>query len=402
MAENGKLARSELVSIPGGKLSKEAGAAWNAPGGPADAGLLPTGSRSSYRLYDDQVFFWENQPPLAARPGTSNHGWGVALDLKEPWMRSWIDENGAEYGWRKTEAFSEWWHVNYDGSKKFPIFKTLKKGSRGKRVKRLTRRLAYIHEPHGEAYIKRWYWRYRKPVVAAVRAFQKDHGLAADGRIGPKTAAKINAVFRRQWQNRHEKPRRGEHADRKSKRAATIKVSEDQKKRNQAAISRAKKASAPKDEAKRKKPRWKLIYAARFIAKWEGYLPEAYLDTIAEPDVWTGGWGHTGPDVKPGMRVAKALAWRWLLSDIRGAARAVSKNIKVPLTWRQRIALISGAFNCGPGFVEGSTLQRLLNARDYKGAADEFLKWSHAGGVVIQGLLNRRKEERWMFLHSKR
>ena len=30
-------------------------------------------------------------------------------------MRSWIDRNGARYGWRKTEAMGEWWHVNYVG-----------------------------------------------------------------------------------------------------------------------------------------------------------------------------------------------------------------------------------------------------------------------------------------------
>ena len=30
-------------------------------------------------------------------------------------MRTWINSHGARYGWKKTEAFSEWWHVNYVG-----------------------------------------------------------------------------------------------------------------------------------------------------------------------------------------------------------------------------------------------------------------------------------------------
>ena len=66
---------------------------------------------------------------------------------------------------------------------------------------------------------------------------------------------------------------------------------------------------------------------------------------------------------------------------------------------RQRIALISPVYNCGPGLVEGSELQRKLNAGNYLGAANELLEWCHAGGQVVPGLLNRRREERWLFLH---
>lgn len=147
--------------------------------------------------------------------------------------------------------------------------------------------------------------------------------------------------------------------------------------------------------------RWNLSWAARFVAKWEGWLPTAYLDTIASPAVWTIGYGHTG-GVREGQRWSKAKGLMVLTRDLRSAASAVNRSIRVKLTARQRIALISLAFNCGPGAVEGSTLQRKLNDGNYLGAANEFLEWSHAGGVVVQGLLNRRREERWMFLHNDR
>lgn len=212
MAENGKLNDSELSDIPGGRLAHDAAAAWNANDGPADNGLRPTGSRSSYRLYADQVFFWNNQPPLAAFPGTSNHGWGTAVDLAETWMRSWIDDHGARYGWKKTEAFSEWWHVNYVGGVNFPTFVALhggKKPSRGKRVRWYTKRLAYIH-PKGEkhGYLDRWYWVFKNPVRKAVRQFQADQGLAVDGIIGEKTAHRISVVFHRQFVEREGKRKR--------------------------------------------------------------------------------------------------------------------------------------------------------------------------------------------------
>ena len=111
-----------LAPIPGGQLANDAAAAWNA--GPAKAGCRPLGPNSSYRSYAGQQYFWNlytsGRGNLAARPGTSNHGLGRAVDLGAPWMRSWIDQHGGRYGWRKVEAASEWWHVNYVGGYKPP------------------------------------------------------------------------------------------------------------------------------------------------------------------------------------------------------------------------------------------------------------------------------------------
>jgi len=207
MAQNGRLSASELASIPGGNLAIAAAAAWNAPGGPGDAALVPTGSESSYRTLEGQEkqrAFWCGQGKCgnAAVPGTSNHGLGLCVDLKEPWMRTWIDEHGGEYGWCKTEAPGEWWHVNYVGGVDFPTFELMKMGSHGKRVVRITKRLAFIHEPGGGAYLDRFYENFKEPVEDAVENFQKDQKLGVDGVIGPKTAARINAVFHRQYEER--------------------------------------------------------------------------------------------------------------------------------------------------------------------------------------------------------
>jgi lysozyme len=145
------------------------------------------------------------------------------------------------------------------------------------------------------------------------------------------------------------------------------------------------------------KRRWSLLWAARFVSVWEGFSPVAYLDIIAVPAIYTLGYGHTG-NVHAGERVTKAQALRLLSSDLRVAARAVKQGIHVKLSVRQRMALIDLAFNCGGGAVIGSTLAAKLNAKDYRGAADCFLEWDHAGGVVVQGLKNRREAERAMFL----
>lgn len=206
MASNGRLPKSDLAPIPGGELRKDAAAAWNAPGGPADAGLRPTGPMSSYRTYDEQVYLYrlyqEGRGALAAVPGTSNHGLGIAIDVPETWMQSWIREHGAKYGWAKTEAFSEAWHFNFVGGVSFPTFKSLRPGSRGLRVVRLTKRLAFIHRQKGPAYLERWFWKLKPEAVDGVKAFQRAYKLKPDGVIGPRTAARINSVFKRQWAKR--------------------------------------------------------------------------------------------------------------------------------------------------------------------------------------------------------
>lgn len=220
MANNGELRSSELTAIAGGFLQHEAAESWKAPGGPEAAGLRPGGPNSSYRVkgpitrYGSQEYFYAHQPPLAAYPGTSNHGWGLAVDLEAEWMRGWIDDHGAKFGWAKTEAFSEWWHVNFrPGSGPFkPAFDPLQQGDRGKRVKFYTKRLAFIHRAHGRAYLDRPVGRpgakFKDDVEMAVRRFQSDHKLEVDGVIGEETAHKIGEIFHKQYIARKKKRHR--------------------------------------------------------------------------------------------------------------------------------------------------------------------------------------------------
>lgn len=48
----------------------------------------------------------------AAKPGTSKHETGRALDLAEP-ARSWVRAHGAAYGWIKDRVRNEPWHMEY-------------------------------------------------------------------------------------------------------------------------------------------------------------------------------------------------------------------------------------------------------------------------------------------------
>jgi hypothetical protein len=54
----------------------------------------------------------------AAYPGSSNHGWGRAIDISPSNVQKWIKENGEKYGWTWGEgkAVGEPWHFTFCGS----------------------------------------------------------------------------------------------------------------------------------------------------------------------------------------------------------------------------------------------------------------------------------------------
>ncbi|UGA37973.1 lysozyme [Chromobacterium haemolyticum] len=132
------------------------------------------------------------------------------------------------------------------------------------------------------------------------------------------------------------------------------------------------------------------------IQKSEGLRLKAYQDSVG---VWTIGYGHTGPDVKPGMVITQAQADALLARDLERFEAGVARLVKVPLNQNQFDALVCFSFNLGLGALQGSTLLlRLLNAGDYAGAAAQFPRWNKAGGKELPGLTRRRAAEQAMFL----
>lgn len=107
--------------------------------------------------------------------------------------------------------------------------------------------------------------------------------------------------------------------------------------------------------------------------------------------VLTIGWGHTG-GVKEGDTCTKAQADAWIRSDLQSAQTGLAKYINVSVSESQFIALLSLAYNMGAqGVVDKCPkMLRALNAKDYDGAADEFLDVTNGG---LAGLVARRRRE---------
>lgn len=133
----------------------------------------------------------------------------------------------------------------------------------------------------------------------------------------------------------------------------------------------------------------------RFIEKNEGVRLKAYQD---EAHVWTIGAGHTGKHVHKGMVVTKERVDELLRIDAEHAENAVNHYVDWHLTQNEFDALVDFTFNLGSGALHKSTLIKKVNKGDMLGAADEFKRWVHAGGHISNGLVERRKRDKELFL----
>lgn len=129
----------------------------------------------------------------------------------------------------------------------------------------------------------------------------------------------------------------------------------------------------------------------------EGCALKAYPDPGTGGKPWTIGHGHTH-NVSKGDVITQAQAEQFLQDDLQPIYITIETCVKVPLNQNQFDALCSFIFNVGAGKFAKSTLLKKLNAGDYAGAAEEFLRWNKAAGRVLPGLDIRRSKERQLFL----
>lgn len=129
------------------------------------------------------------------------------------------------------------------------------------------------------------------------------------------------------------------------------------------------------------------------VKTFEGCKLSAYLCPANIPTI---GYGRTR-GVKLGQTITQAQADAWLVEEYDEFEAGVRKLVKVPLTANQLGALTSFAYNLGLGNLKSSTLLKLLNARDYDGAAAQFARWNKAAGRVLAGLTKRRAAEVALF-----
>lgn len=118
----------QLWGAPGQRLRADAAQAFDSLSHAyaADFGA-PLCVTDSYRSFEEQVRLFSVKPGLAARPGASNHGWGVAVDTCGGVQRFgsaqylWMARNAPQFGWfhpqwaRQGGSRPEAWHWEFAG-----------------------------------------------------------------------------------------------------------------------------------------------------------------------------------------------------------------------------------------------------------------------------------------------
>ena len=138
------------------------------------------------------------------------------------------------------------------------------------------------------------------------------------------------------------------------------------------------------------------------VKRWEADNIYKYLTAYPNPgeEYLTIGYGHYGPDVKPGMTITVAQAEAYLRQDLLNAEKAVKKYCAhLNLNQHQFDALVSFTFN-----LDVKNLLRLLhgeNGDEVRPLEElpEHMVWYRKDGTgsVSQGLINRREAEVKLF-----
>jgi lysozyme len=139
----------------------------------------------------------------------------------------------------------------------------------------------------------------------------------------------------------------------------------------------------------------KMKKAIEIIKEFEGCKLKAYLCPAGIPTI---GFGNTyynnGKVVKIGDTITQSEADMLLTLTVRIFYDKVIKAVKSNINENQIAALTSFAYNVGVGAFEKSTLLKKVNANpDDPTIEAEFMKWTKAAGIVLNGLKKRRMSE---------
>ncbi len=141
-----------------------------------------------------------------------------------------------------------------------------------------------------------------------------------------------------------------------------------------------------------------VAIATPTIMHWEGKRNVTYLDIVGVP---TACYGNTAKAGAPGTRWTDEQCNVLLDEDVRSHLNGVlACTPSLGDRPYQLAAANSLAFNIGVAGYCRSTVAKRFNTGDYRGGCDAFRMWVMAGGKRVQGLVNRREDERALCLRG--
>lgn len=140
------------------------------------------------------------------------------------------------------------------------------------------------------------------------------------------------------------------------------------------------------------------MLAIAYVGGKEGLRTVAYRDVVGVPTVCFGETRGVKMGQSYSVDQCKTMLGDGLAEFESGMRACLTAPDKVPD--KVYVAGLSLAYNIGLGAFCHSTVARLMNAGNWRLACDSFLVWNKAGGRIIQGLVNRRADERKLCLEG--
>lgn len=145
-----------------------------------------------------------------------------------------------------------------------------------------------------------------------------------------------------------------------------------------------------------------IIAAVFLIEPWEGEVKNnqgehvVYIDATGTPTVCHGITQAFAPKkLVKGDTYTEEECLEMESSALKHFEKEVKESVKTPFTSPfQEAAFISFSWNSGAGNFKSSTMLKLKNEGKDELVCDQLLRWVYSKGVKLQGLVNRRGEER--------
>ena len=131
------------------------------------------------------------------------------------------------------------------------------------------------------------------------------------------------------------------------------------------------------------------------IEEFEGFRAKAYKDAVGLPTI---GFGTLIDSAEEKHLLTETISKEQAEVLLRKELAMIEKKFTIMVTSKvnqnQYDALVSFAYNLGIYNLKSSSLLKKVNANPADVTIrNEFNKWTHAGGKVLEGLVRRRKAE---------
>jgi lysozyme len=131
------------------------------------------------------------------------------------------------------------------------------------------------------------------------------------------------------------------------------------------------------------------------IEEFEGFRAKAYKDAVGLPTI---GFGTLIDSAEEKHLLTETISKEQAEVLLRKELAMIEKKFTIMISSKvnqnQYDALVSFAYNLGIYNLKSSTLLKKVNANPADVTIrNEFNKWTHAGGKVLEGLVRRRKAE---------